>query len=162
MASSYVEVVDAVLEDLRRTVPVLQEVTERNVRRYTQWPIDVMENDEERHLGCWLSPTGAEAARQITMDVFGGSSMLDQLYELAYWEPSPTEEQQEQRMDPDAGKRLLELSETVKARFWDSGTLHLGGSFSVAYQGLAAWGLGRGVRFIAWTFVATRPINSTP
>ena len=158
--SSYADVVDAVIADMRTNV--FQEITERNVRRYAQFPIEVMENDNEKHIGCWVSASGAEAARPLSMGVFGGSAMLDQLYELVYWEPSPTEEQQEQRMDPDAAKRLLALSEAVKARFFDSDTLHLGGAFSVAYQSLAAWGLGRGVRFIAWTFVATRPISSTP
>lgn len=159
MSSSYADVVDAMLATMRANV--FPDITERNVRRYAEWPVSVMENDNERHIGCWLGSSASEAVRPLTTGTFGGSGMLEQLYELVYWEPSPTEEQQEQRMDPDAAKRLFGYSDAVKARFYDADSLHLGGSFSVSFQGLAAWGLGRGVRFIGWTFVASRPIQST-
>lgn len=158
--SSYADVVDAVVEDMRSNVFAV--VLPQNIWRYSPLLTDAVQNDDERHLGCWLVPDGAETIAPLTIGSFGGSGMGTQVFSLVYWEPATDDELEGQRIDPSKAQRLFELSDEVKARFYTTATLHLGGSFRVEYLGIAAWGLGHGIRFMGWTFSAQRPIDFTP
>jgi hypothetical protein len=150
--SSYSAVIDAVVADLQANVATFTGIA---VHKLAPWNPEALESDGGKHLACWLAPTQSEVAEPfVTM-----GHNLAQTYVVMYWEPSP--ENESQQMNTDAAAALMDLSDAVKARFYQQATQTLGGSWRLWYQSLFAWGLGAGVRYIAWTFKAEIAIDFT-
>jgi hypothetical protein len=130
VASSFVGLCDAVIDDLTTEVPELRDAL---IHRYAPWdPEQLMAEAGERHLAVWPAAEAADASTRVVTGP--GGDMLEQLYRVAYWEHAG-DEASRGIADTEAAADLLNLAEKVRARFYDIDNVFLAGSEDLHYLG---------------------------
>lgn len=131
MASSITGFVDALILDLTTEVPGLRDALPH---RYAPWdPEQMLAQAGERHLGVWPSSALEEAIPLVTGP---GGDLLNQSYQIAYWEDAG-DEASRGIVDEEAAFDLFALLEATRARLYALENVNLGGAEHLRYVGAA-------------------------
>jgi len=143
---------DAVLADLTTNVAALASVTEH---RLAPWdPEDLAASVGEKHLAVWPDPDNTEVTEPFTTGP--GSDLLTQVFWVRYWEHVGAESA-DSLVDETATEALLDLLNAVRARFYVTANLQLGGSVAVRYRASSLSGRSGAVR--GFTVVVSRTLH---
>lgn len=124
--SDFETVVDAIAQDLTGNVPGLFDA---ELHRYEPWdPEALVAAVGEKHIAIWPVAEQADQAEMIAT----GFHLLTQMYEVWYWEGAEVENERLVR-DEGAAKKLLDLHNAVRERFYVEANQALGGSKLVWY-----------------------------
>jgi hypothetical protein len=155
VASSFRDVVTAIVDDLTTNVPALREVL---VHRYASWdPGQLVVEAGERHLAVWPAPDRIDTSAPLTTD---GGKLLVQIYQIIYWEDAG-DESSRGIADEEAAAELFDLIEAIRARFFVRSNVFLGGTDYLEYVGSTGAERSASVRWFVITLTARTSLTLT-
>lgn len=131
MPSTLTGFTDALILDLQTEVPGLRDTLPHRYAPYD--PEQFMAEQGEKHLGVWPSASLEEASPMVTGP---GGDMLNQSFQIAYWEHAG-DEAARGVADEEAAYDLLTLLEATRARLYALENVNLAGSDHLRYIGAA-------------------------